>query len=369
MIAFPFVITDPVFNKEKPLSSFERFLMRFIKDKRDLPFIHLLISIHLTVVPGAVLLFTPVLQGWWWWVAALPYFYVSQFYFKGSFGLMLHCFCHRKIWKTAYQMMQKYVLWFLCPLFGHLGEGYNSHHIGMHHIVGNMPDDTSSTMGYQRDSLKDFLKYWLHFMFLGVYETYLYLRKRKLPRFYKPLTWSEILFFVFAISMCFVNLKATLVVFVVPFFFARLVMMLGNWTQHAFIDPYEPEDELASTIICVNTVYNQKCWNDGYHAFHHLRQAAHYTEYPLMFEKHLNELSDKKTIIFSGIHYLHIFTWLLTKRYDKLAAHLVNIKKTFACEADAIALMKLRVRKFKLGPIGVANRVPAIVVAPKAMAG
>jgi hypothetical protein len=368
MIAYPFAITDPVYKTDKVLSSFDKLLMHFIRDKKDLPFLHLLVSIHLTVVPAAILLFTPALQGLWWWVLAIPYFYVSQFYFKGSFGLMLHCLCHRKTWKPAYQWIQKYILWFLCPLFGHLGEGYNSHHIGMHHIVGNMPDDTSSTMGYQRDSLKDFLKYWMHFMLLGVYETYLYFRKRKLPRFYRPLTLSEILFFVFAIVMCFVNLKATMIVFVVPFFFARLVMMLGNWTQHAFVDPYEPEDELASTIICMNTVYNHKCWNDGYHAFHHLRQAAHYTEYPLMFEKHLDELADKKTIIFSGIHYLHIFTWLLTKRYDKLAARMVNIRNTFANEEEAISLMKSRVKKFNLKPFRVENETPTIALSPKAMA-
>lgn len=350
MIAFPVPITDPVYINKLGFSSFERKCLNLIRDKKDLPFVKLLIAIHLTVIPGAILLFSPLFNGWAWWALAVPYFYVSQFYFKGSFGLMLHCLCHRKTWKKQYAWIQKYILWFLCPFFGHLGEGYHSHHIGMHHIVGNMPEDTSSTMAYQRDSLKDFLKYWLNFMVLGVYETYLYFVKKKQPRFYVPLTVSEVLFILFTIVMCFVNLKATLVVFVVPFFFARLVMMLGNWTQHSFVDPDEPEDELASTIICINTVYNHKCWNDGYHAFHHLRQAAHYTEYPVMFEKHLEELAAKKTFVFHGVHYLHIFTWLLTKRYDKLANHLVNIDNTFANEEEAIALMKARVKKFGFSP-------------------
>jgi hypothetical protein len=350
MIHFPIEISDPVYT-EKPISKVDSYLLRFIKDKRDLPFLHLLISIHVFVVPVAILLFTPLLQGWWWWALAIPYFYVSQLYFKGPFGLMLHCLCHRKTWKPAYNSIQKYILWFLCPLFGHLGEGYYSHHIGMHHIVGNMPEDTSSTMGYKRDSFRDFLKYWLHFMALGVYETYQYFVKRKLPRFYVPLTLSEIIFILFVIVMCFVNVKATMVVFIIPFFFARFVMMLGNWTQHSFVDKDMPDDELANSIICINTVYNHKCWNDGYHAFHHLRQAAHYTEYPVMFKKHLNEMAEKKTMIFSGIHYLHVFIWLMTKRYDKLAKHLVNINNTFENEEEAIALMKLRLEKFDFSKI------------------
>ena len=53
-----------------------------MNDKRDLPFIYLLTAIHLSVFPVAIILFTPLLQGWWWWLAAIPYFYVSQFISK-----------------------------------------------------------------------------------------------------------------------------------------------------------------------------------------------------------------------------------------------------------------------------------------------
>jgi len=347
VIVSPIVITDPIYTKKESLTAPDQFLMRFIKDPRDLPFMHLLVSIHLTVLPLAVVLYSPLLEGIFWWLLAIPYFYISQFYFKGSFGLMLHCFCHRSTWRPEFQWTQKYILWFLCPFFGHLGESYNSHHIGMHHIAGNMPEDSSSTMGYQRDSLKDFIKYWWKFMIMGFHDTFQYLFKRDLKKFYVPLTWSEILFYIFAIAMLFVNFKATMLVFVVPFFFARLVMMLGNWTQHAFVDPNEPGDELASTVVCINTVYNHKCWNDGYHAFHHLKPSVHYTEYPLMFEKIKDQLAEKKTFVFSGIHYLHIFTWLMLRDYDKLASHLVNIEGTFKSKEEAISLLKARVKKFE----------------------
>ncbi len=346
-MAIPIQITDPVYKERQIFTGYERFLMRFIKDPRDLPFLHLMTSIHLTVIPLAILLYLPILNGLWWWAVAIPYFYISQFYFKGSFGLMLHCFCHRSMWKSEWQWMQKYILWFLSPFFGHLGESYHSHHIGMHHIEGNMPEDSSSTMGYQRDSVKDFIKYWLNFMALGFHDTFQFLFKRNLRKFYVPLTYSEILFYIFAVAMCFVNLKATMVVFVIPFFFARLVMMLGNWTQHAFVDPVEPEDELASTVICMNTVYNHKCWNDGYHAFHHLKPAAHYTEYPLMFEKYKDQLAEKKTFVFSGVHYLHIFKWLMTKNYDQMAAHLININNSFRDKDEMVSLLKARVQKFE----------------------
>jgi fatty acid desaturase len=250
------------------------------------------------------------------------------------------------MFRDQYLWIYFYVIRVVSPFFGHLGESYHSHHLGMHHVEDNMPDDSSSTMRYQRDNWKHFIQYWLRFMVLGWRDTFQYLFHRKLKRFYVPLSWSESLFILGCIVLCFVSLKAALVVFIIPFIFARLVMMLGNWTQHAFVDPGAPKDSLASTFVCINTPYNHKCWNDGYHALHHLRQAAHYTEYPVMFQQLLPEFAKQKTFVFCGVHYLHLFTWLMTKRYDKLAAHLVNINGVFADDAEAIALMRLRTKQF-----------------------
>ncbi len=66
---------------------------------------------------------------------------------------------------------------------------------------------------------------------------------------------------------------------------------------------------------------------------------------PQEFLKKQNEFARQKAIIFDGIHYLHVFYYLMTKRYDKLARNLVNINNTFETEAQAISLMKKRVQK------------------------
>ena len=160
MKSLAITLTDPVYKPKEKYNLYEKLWLRIMVDKRDLPFIYLLTTIHLLVVPVALLLFTPLLSGWWWWAVAIPYFYVSLFFFKGSFGLMFHCLCHRKLFKPPCQKpLMAYITWIICPLFGHAPEGYFSHHMGMHHIENNMPDDTSSTMSYQRDSLKGFLAY------------------------------------------------------------------------------------------------------------------------------------------------------------------------------------------------------------------
>jgi len=71
----------------------------------------------------------------------------------------------------------------------------------------------------------------------------------------------------------------------------------------------------------------------------------HYTEIPGEFLKLKHEFAEKKSLVFDGVHYLHIFVWLMTKRYDKLAKNLVNIDNTFSSEEEAIALMQERVKK------------------------
>jgi fatty acid desaturase len=336
-------ISDPQYIRKEKLTGYETFWMKYLNDERDLPFIHLLTRIHLIVMPWAVLMFTPVLQGIYWWLVFIPYAYVAQSYFKGRFGLMFHCMCHRNMFKKEYMWIHRYVTWVVCPFFGHTPETYFAHHIVMHHVENNQEDDASSTLKYRRDSFIDFLKYFGRFLMIGIVETFMYLFNHKRKKVYMRFSFGELMFIAFCLGMCFVNFKATLMIFIVPVIYARFIMMLGNWTQHSFIDKSDPAGHFSSVFNCINNVYNQNCWNDGYHSIHHLNPALHYTEIPDTFLKNKENFIKHKTFIFDGIHYLHIFIWLMTKRYDKLADNVVNIDNTFSSQQEVIALMKERV--------------------------
>src|SRR5262245_38746506 len=112
-------IKDPVYIPKTEFNWYDRFWLHYINDKRDLPFVHLLTGIHLMVIPAAVILYTNLLQGWYWWLLYIPYFYISQLYYKGRFGLMLHCISHRKLFKKSHNRLYHWTIWGVCPFFGH----------------------------------------------------------------------------------------------------------------------------------------------------------------------------------------------------------------------------------------------------------
>jgi hypothetical protein len=338
-------ITDPVYVQPDQFSAIDRFFLKYIRDERDLPFLYLTLHITFTMIPLGLLLYMPFLEGWLWWAVAVAYAFYNNVRFKGPFGLMLHCTSHRVLFKKEYNWMNHYLPWVVAPFFGHSPETYYTHHVGMHHAENNLEDDESSTMPFQRDSFRDFLMYFGSFLFTGIYHLAAYFFRKKRKRLLYRSVRGEVVFILFCVALSMVNFMATLWVFILPFFLYRLVAMMGNWAQHSFIDAADPGNDYKNSITCINTKYNHKCWNDGYHISHHEKQNMHWTEHPVYFRKTLDNYISNDAIVFDGIHFLHVYFWLMTGRYDKLAANFVNLGDRYHSDDEVIAFLKSRTRK------------------------
>jgi hypothetical protein len=332
-------LSDPTYDLAGSPSTAERLAERFIMDRRDLPFLKLTALLTATVVPTGVVLFVP--GAFHWWLAVLHLALV--FWFMGPYILMLHNTSHRTLYKRPYRFLGFYIPTVLGPFFGESPETYFAHHLGMHHPENNLADDLSSTMGYRRDSFSGFLRYFLRFFFAGIFELTQYFARKKRRSLLLRCALGEASWMV-GVTLLFVfcDWRAPLVVFVIPLVVARFAMMAGNWGQHAFIDQADPANCYTNSITCINAGYNERCFNDGYHIGHHVKQNRHWTEMPEDFQRNIKRYASEKAIVFQKIDFFVVWLLLMLKKYDTLAGLMVQLGETEMSTDEKIALMKSR---------------------------
>ena len=319
-----------------------------LNDRRDLPLVGVMLSASL-ILPAALYLYVPGRFNWW---LALAYWLVWALVFLDRVTLMLHCTSHRTLFSRRVRWLNAYVPWILGPLYGQTPTTYFSHHVAMHHVEDNLPPDLSSTMPYRRDRFLDWLRYFGRFLVLtGVLlPVYLYRKGRR------ELAWraivGELAFWTVVSGLAWVNVEATVVVFVVPVLVVRALMMAGNWAQHAFIDPRDPANEYRSSTTCINCRYNARCFNDGYHIVHHRQPRQHWTELPAEFEARRDVYGAQDAVVFEGIDFFTVWLYLMLRRWDALAGAFVRLPGApVRSDSQVITLLKER-----LQPIGVAPK-------------
>lgn len=344
--------TGPV--HEAPVAQLEsawaRAWGKTLNDPRDVVFINLSIAIALCVWPAAIFLFTRRDPSIWLWAA--PYWLGIGLLFVDRFILMLHCTSHRTLFNRKFRALNLVIPWAIGPFMGETPESYFVHHMGMHHKEGNLGGDLSSTMPYDRDRFSHWLRYWARFMVFGLVELFLYHRaKKSRNKLVERLLLGEGVFWAACGALCFVNWRATLIVFVLPVLVVRTLMMAGNWGQHAFVDPDEPSNDFKSSITCINTRYNRRCFNDGYHIIHHISPSLHYSEMADEFARNIRLYGEQDAIVFDGYDFFQVWFLLMTGQKKKLARAFVQLPGApVRTEAEILALFERRTRRFP-GPM------------------
>ncbi|MES2642142.1 MAG: fatty acid desaturase [Myxococcota bacterium] len=316
-----------------------RHLVALLHDPRDLPMVHLLFGCALVGVLGIALFFVQT----WFWPLAVAYLAFWGLGYLDRFILLLHCTSHRPLFKAPW--MKHIIPWAIGPFFGQTPQSYAVHHIGMHHIENNLANDLSTTMRYQRDSFAHWLHYLGSFLSVGLPKLAAYHWRRGSKHMFRRLLFGEGVFWAVMLGLATLNWQATLVVFVGPVLFVRTLMMAGNWGQHAFIDPAAPGETYRSSITCINTRYNVRCFNDGYHTVHHHKPRAHYTEMPGLFENHREAYGREDAIVFDGIDFFQVWALLMLGQHKVLARRFVRLPGAPArTDAEVIEMMASRLR-------------------------
>ncbi|HET8725496.1 MAG TPA: fatty acid desaturase [Anaeromyxobacteraceae bacterium] len=324
-----------------PEPGYARWSAPLLNDPRDVALVALGMQCLAVAGLGVGLFFA---GPWFWWLAP-AYLLVLFAGVIDRFTLMLHCTSHRPLFRPAHRLLNQVIPWVLCPFMGQTPETYFAHHMGMHHVEENRPGDLSSTERYQRDRIGAWLAYWGRFMSVGLPELVAYFARRGRRRLLLRVILGEGAYWATVVVLLGVNPRATLVVFVLPYLVMRTLMMAGNWAQHAFIRPDEPGSPTGGSLTCVDTRYNRRCFNDGYHAVHHAAPRCHWTEHPAWFESRLEEFGRSDAVVLRGVDFFQVWLLLMTGRWNRLAAAFVRLPGApERTDAEVVAFLKSRVR-------------------------
>ena len=90
-------------------------------------------------------------------------------------------------------------------------------------------------------------------MFLIWFELPYHLIKQKRNKAAIRCLLGTVVFFTSTYYLFGVRPIATLFVLILPTIVLSFALMEGNWKQHIFVDPEEPENNYKSTYTCINT--------------------------------------------------------------------------------------------------------------------
>lgn len=230
------------------LRSYIAWARTVVRHETDVIFLSHILMYFFTSVPSALYLFF----GKFTYLHGITHLLVTVWY-SGGFTLMLHNHIHNNgVLAKPYYAFDWAFPYVLEPLMGHTWDSYYYHHVKAHHVEGNGPDDLSSTIRYQRDSVRSFLHYEARFLLLCWYDLPKYFISKGRYNLAFRITCSEFSSYAFIYFLAKWQFKPALFVIILPFVIMRIGLMLGNWGQHALVDDVDPKSDFRSSITLID---------------------------------------------------------------------------------------------------------------------
>lgn len=326
-------------RRENPLPLNLQYLSKLIVDERDLPLLEIFTAAGIVLIPMSYICYKMFL-GAPFVVAMLYglfYQYVRIKYFTLGLEHARHFISHRPLFKSKFLNVLPHII--IDPLNGIPPLVYILHHPIMHHMTNNGKYDISSTEPYQRDSFTAFARYWFKFQVEAYWELpyYAWTAGKKMwclgtigmvSAFLLLLTWlSET-----------TSGWATFFVFGLPWFIDHGMECTLNWSNHMFVLPPDAPTpasryhfNLGNSYNIVDSPFNRKTYNEGYHAIHHAWGHLHWSSIPNKFYEQTKLLQSSQhdvwCIVFRDTSFWKVFLHTATpgKLEDFVMQHFVHI--------------------------------------------
>ena len=274
---------------------------------------------------------------------------VTFLVFGGRFILAMHYAAHVRLtpWAEVNAIPTA-----VMSIFWGLPVGmYHMHHTCMHHLEENVyPYDLSSTMPYQRDSILDFIIYVHRFLCHSYFHLIYYaFRKRGVPAAAQLVTflvggiWLQMLAYTWHPPFFFTFV-------LVPTVLGSFGMMLGNFSQHIFVDAERYASAYGMTVTMLRAPANPIVFNDGYHANHHVNSMVHWSELPSRFADAVQTFADEDALVFDGLNFDDLGVAAMTGDLRRLASRCVQLREPFVPEEQVVEKLRRLLRPVAVPP-------------------
>lgn len=220
-----------------------------------------------------------------------------------------HAYCHYHLFegrhlakrteRTVFRLLNAYCAYFLPILCARIPKWYAVQHVVVHHAEDNGPEDTQSTLRYDRASFVDLARCANRSALSGLFAVDLiaYLKRKRRKRALQSLLGGMLAFYSVLVAVAIWNWQLAAVV--VAFRYAGcLTTAMGFFQEHGLVDIAAPTNVYRNSLHFISPDNSHGSLGDDIHIEHHLHQSRHWSNYAHDAEVHLARYAEEGALGF-----------------------------------------------------------------------